>query len=131
PVTWRSVLLGLIGVVIICGVTPYNDYALDNTFLVGNNLPIGAVMLTFLFVMFVNNPLHRWRPQHALSSGELAVALSMTLVSCALPSSGLMRYFPPSLVGPFYHALSDRPFLEQAEAMHLPKWIYPSFAGDR
>ena len=33
--------------------SPYNDYALDNTFLVGNNLPIGVVMLTFLFVMFV------------------------------------------------------------------------------
>lgn len=131
PITWRSIILGLLGVVLICSVTPYNDYALDNTFLVGNNLPIGVVMLTFLFVVFINNPLHRWWPHRALTSGELAVALSMTLVSCALPSSGLMRYFPPSLVSPFYHALSDRPFLQQAEAAQLPRWLFPSFAGDR
>ncbi len=125
----RSVLLGLAGVVLICGLTPYNDYALNNTFLVGNNLPIGVVMLSFLFVLLVNAPLHRWFPGQALHSGELAVALSMTLVSCALPSSGLMRYFPPSLVSPFYHALSNHEFLDLLEQMHLPRWIFPHFAG--
>src|SRR4051812_41373876 len=40
-ITWRSVLIGLAGVVLICALTPYNDYALNNTFLVGNNLPVG------------------------------------------------------------------------------------------
>jgi hypothetical protein len=128
-VSRRSVLLGLLGVVIICGLTPYNDYALDNTFLVGNNLPIGVVMLTFLFVIGINGPLRRWRPTWALSSGELAVSLSMTLVSCALPSSGLMRYFPPSLVSPFYHALSDRQFADILQSLNLPKWLFPSFSG--
>jgi hypothetical protein len=130
PVSWRSILLGLLGVIIICGLTPYNDYALDNTFLVGNNLPIGVVMLSFLFVVLINAPLHRWLPRQALSAGELSVALSMTLVSCALPSSGLMRYFPPSLVSQFYNALSDHPFLDLLEQMHLPTWIFPSFSGD-
>src|ERR1700743_1069059 len=91
PITWRSGLLGLFGVTLICGLTPYNDYALNNTFLVGNNLPIGVVMFSFLFVLLVNAPLHRWWPAHALTAGELSVALSMTLVSCTMPSSGLMR----------------------------------------
>ncbi|MGH7213921.1 MAG: DUF6785 family protein [Tepidisphaeraceae bacterium] len=130
-VTWRSVTLGLAGVVLVCGLTPYNDYALNNTFLVGNNLPLGVVMLAFLFVLFVNAPLNRWAPEHALSAGELTIALSMTLVSCALPSSGLMRYFPPSLVGPLYHAQSRPEFLALAEAMNLPDWIFPRFEGDR
>jgi hypothetical protein len=128
-VSGRSILLGLIGVVLICGLTPYNDYALNNTFLVGNNLPIGVVMLSFLFVLLVNAPLHRWWPKQALSSGELSVALSMTLVSCALPSSGLMRYFPPMLVSPFYYALYNHPFLELLNQMHLPQWIFPRFSG--
>ena len=59
-ISWRSVTLGLAGSVIICGVTPYNDYALYNTFLVGNNLPLGLVVLAFLLVVLVNGPL--WRP---------------------------------------------------------------------
>ena len=87
-------------------------------------------MLSFLFVLVINAPLHRWFPRHALTAGELSIALSMTLVSCALPSSGLMRYFPPSLVSPFYHAISNRPFLDLLESMHLPKWIFPSFSGE-
>ena len=62
-VSWRSVLLGVLGVTLICALTPYNDYALNNTFLVGNNLPIGVVMLSFLFVLLVNAPLHRWYPR--------------------------------------------------------------------
>ena len=130
PVSWRSIVLGLMGVSFICGLTPYNDYALSNTFLVGNNLPIGVVMLSFLFVLLINAPLHRWLPRQALTSGELSVALSMTLVSCALPSSGLMRYFPPSLVSPFYHALYNHPFLDLLQQMHLPKWIFPRFHGE-
>src|SRR5436305_15219981 len=93
-ITFRSLLLGLLGVTLICGLTPYNDYALNNTFLIGNNLPLGVVMVTFLFIVFVNAPLWRFFPNRAFSAGELTVAFSMTLVSCALPSSGLMRYFP-------------------------------------
>src|SRR5690606_10843262 len=68
PINWRSVLLGLIGVTIICALTPYNDYALNNTFLIGNNLPLGVVMLTFLFVVLVNGPLNRWWPGKAFTA---------------------------------------------------------------
>ena len=60
PITWRSVSLGLMGVVTICGLTPYNDYALNNTFMVGNNLPLGVVMLLFIMTTCINGPLSRW-----------------------------------------------------------------------
>src|SRR5436190_10554815 len=126
----RSVALGLLGTIVICGLTPYNDYALNNTFLIGNNLPLGVVMVLFLFIVFVNAPLSRFFPNRAFTAGEITVAFSMTLVSCALPSSGLMRYFPPSLVGPLYHAQSQQEFLSLLESMHLPKWIFPTFSGN-
>jgi hypothetical protein len=123
----RSVVLGLLGTVLICGVTPYNDYAMNNTFLVGNNLPLGVIMLTFLFVLGVNGPLSRWWPSLALSAGELCVALSMMLVACCLPSSGLMRYFPASLTGPLWHARRHAQFRELFLALNLPDWLWPSF----
>src|SRR5262245_27354802 len=87
PITWRAVLLGLFGVVSICALTPYNDYALNNTFLVGNNLPLGVVMIVFTVSVLINGPLSRWAPRFALTSGEMSVAFAMMLVSCALPSS--------------------------------------------
>lgn len=128
-VSVRAVLLGLMGVTFICGLTPYNDYALNNTFLVGNNLPLGVVMFLFLFVLLINAPLARFAPRWAFSAGELTVAFSMTLVSCALPSSGLMRYLPPALVTPFYLARSNHEYLSLLSTMHLPQWLLPVFEG--
>src|SRR5438093_10516293 len=128
-ITWRSVALGLAGVVFICAFTPYNDYALNNTFLVGNNLPLGVVMFLFLFTLLINGPLSRFAPRVALSSGEVTVAFSMMLVSCALPSSGLMRGFPASLVVPFNLAGGDEEFMRRLESLNLPRWLFPSFRG--
>lgn len=114
---------------LICGLTPYNDYALNNTFLVGNNLPLGAVMLTFLLTVCVNGPLSRWAPKHALSTGEVAVAFTMVLVSCALPSSGLMRYLPGALTGTFFNAGQRGEYLALLDSIHLPAWLFPGYSG--
>ena len=118
--SWRSILLGLLGTILICALTPYNDYALNNTFVIGNNLPLGVVMLAFAFALLGNGPLSRWWPDLAFTSGEMTVAFSMTLVSCALPSSGLMRYFPPSLVGPYWLARSSNDYYSLLDAFNLP-----------
>lgn len=126
-INFRSVGLGLAGVVLICGLTPYNDYVLNNTFLVGNNLPLGVTMLVFLFTLAVNGPLSRFAPRHALSSGEVAVAFMMMLVSCAVPSSGLMRGFPASLVVPFNEAAADQRYWELLQRLNLPTWLFPTF----
>ncbi|CAN5400804.1 hypothetical protein BH09PLA1_BH09PLA1_36270 [soil metagenome] len=126
PITIRSILLGLTGVTLICGLTPYNDYALNNTFLIGNNLPIGVMMLLFAVVL-INAPLSRWWPDRVLTSGEIAVAFTMTLVSCCLPSSGLLRYLAPNLVVPMRQAAQKPDFLRLLETMNLPRWIWPTF----
>ena len=53
-VSWRSVLIGLFGTILLCAVTPYNDYVLFNTFVIGNNLPLGALGIFFLVAIAVN-----------------------------------------------------------------------------
>ncbi len=125
-VTRRSIALGLVGVVLVCAITPYNDYALNNTFFVGNNLPLAVVLMTFLFVLLVNAPLHRFAPRFAFSGAEVSIALGMTLVSCCLPSSGLMRYFPSSLVMPWFHARSNYDFAKLLSSLNLPDWLFPT-----
>lgn len=129
-ITWRSVLLGLLGVVFICGLTPFNDFVVNNTYLVGNFLPIGLLLFFIVFVMLVNAPLHLLAPRHAFSPGELSVALGMTLVSCGLPSSGLMRYLPSTLVG-LWNQTSNPDFRSLLSDMQLPAWMFPgTTSGD-
>lgn len=129
-VTPRSVLLGLAGVVFICALTPYNDYAMGNTFLVGNFLPIGMLLFFAFFLLLVNAPLWRWNPRRALPAGELSVALGMTLVACALPSSGLMRYLPSGLVGIHHSAGANPNHRALLETVALPDWLLPSLQGE-
>lgn len=126
-VTLRSVLLGLVGVLFICGLTPYNDYVLGNTFLVGNFLPIGLLLFMLFLVLVVNSVLHRFWSSAALTAGELAVILGMTLVSCSLPSSGLMRYLPASMIGVQHHAGIDADAKRVITELDLPNWIFPTF----
>jgi hypothetical protein len=53
----------------------------------------------------------------------------MALVSCALPSSGLMRYFPGSLISPLWLAQSNGDYRRLLTSLHLPVWLFPTFSG--
>lgn len=126
-VNFRSVLLGLFGVLLICGMTAYNDYVVANTYLVGNFLPIGMLLFFLVFILLINAPLNRWAPRWAFSMSEMGVVLCMMLVSCALPSSGLMRYLPGQLVGVWPKAIENVDHASSLADAQLPDWLFPSF----
>ncbi len=126
-VTWRSLLVGTIGVVLISVLTPYNNYVLGNTGLIGSYLPVGLVLYFLVFVLAINGPLNRWMPKHALGGGELSVALAMVLVGCSLPSGGFFRYLPGHLVAFFYHASTSPEYADLLRWMHLKDWLFPAF----
>lgn len=130
PFGVRSVLLGLIGAVLIAGVTPFNNFVLNNTFLVGNLMPAAAIGLLLVAVLLVNGPLHWFRPRWAFSSGQLTVAFCMWLVACTIPSGGLMRYLPGHLVAPFHTADTQPGYREIIKSSIAADWIYPSFDTD-
>jgi hypothetical protein len=129
PVTFRSVAIGLCGVVLICAITPFNNYVANNTDIIGSALPTGVVV-ALLLATVVNGVLSRVLPRAALSVGEMALALSMVLVACALPAVGLMRYLPGHLVQ--FHAIpaENSAFARVVEEMGLPDWLWPRVAGD-
>ena len=128
-ITWRSVSLGLLATVFICSIAYYNDFAVNNTFFIGNNLPLGLVLMTFLFVVGVNGPLSRWAPRYAFSTGELIVAFSMALVSCTMPSGGLMRWLPHAIIGPWWHGQASKEFRDLLVNLRVPDWLYPDFGS--
>ncbi|RMD81671.1 MAG: hypothetical protein D6820_04800, partial [Lentisphaerae bacterium] len=95
----RAFVLGLIGVVAICGLSYLNDRVLRGTYLIGNNLPIAVYGFLVIFLLLLNPLLGKLR----LSGKELAVILGMVLVSCCIPGSGLMRTFTDVLILPWQY----------------------------
>jgi hypothetical protein len=113
--------------VTICSVAPFNDWALANTPFIGNFLPVSLLLLIVVVVLGVNAPLRRVWPRASLSGGELALALGMCLVSCALPTSGFMRYVPGTLVAFHMHAADNPNYARVVRDAQLPDWLFPTF----
>src|SRR5438552_2361042 len=124
-ITFRSILIGTIAALLVCGLTPYNDYVLSDTDLTAGFMPLGAILVEFLLIVAINAPLHKWAPRFALRGGELAVIVLMTLVASGVPSWGLMRFFIPTPVAPFHVGASDEAFWKPFAAMDLPKYLFP------
>lgn len=130
--TFRSIGLGLVGVVLICALAPFNNFVLGNTHLVGNLLPIGLLLFMSMVVLLGNGAVRRFgHAKHALGPGELCVVVSMTLVACTLPSGGLMRWLPGHLVGLFNEAQSNPNYARVMDGAPLADWVFPDFASDR
>jgi hypothetical protein len=124
-ITWRSLLLGTVGVILICLLVPYNDFVLSDTSLASGFLPLAAVLIVFVLVIFINGPLHRWAPRHALGPRELAVVLLMVLAAASLPAWGLMQFFIPTPVAPFFLGTGNPAFWDAFLELDLPQWLFP------
>ena len=75
--TWRAFIIGLLGVIGLCYLTPINDYAVGNTFLTGNHFPAGVFFVVFVLVFLVN-PLVKllraaWGDEQAASRNAVEV----------------------------------------------------------
>ena len=98
--TVRGVLLGLLGAAFICATTYFNDYVIQQSGLIGSNMPVSVYGGLVIFVLLIN-PLFR---RYAFSGRELVVALTITLAACCVPASGLMCTFTPTLMMPHHWA---------------------------
>lgn len=128
-ITFRAVVAGLAGVCLISGVGPYNDLLLENTFLIGGNIPLGVLVLMLLLLVLVNGPLSRWAPRYVLSGGELTVILGMMLVGCAVPLVGFTSYIIGMLEGIKHYPASQFEVATLLSNLHLPEWVFPAVHG--
>ncbi len=124
-ITWRSVTLGIFGVILINALAPYNDYILVNTLLVGSFLPLVIVLVFFMLALGINAPLWKWAPRLALRQRELGVIMGMMLVACSVPTQGLMRQLIPTMVSPFHYGELDSVFWQSFLGMEMPAWLFP------
>ncbi len=126
PVTARAVLTGLVCALVVCGITPYNDYDVAATYLSGNFFPLGALAAVLLIVLAVNPALIALgRREKAFAAGEILTVWAMVAVAAGIPSSGLMRYLLPHIVAPHYYATRTNHW-EGLFLAHLPPYLFVS-----
>ena len=102
--TIRSVILGLLAAVVICGVTFFNDMVMKGTSLIGNFVPIAVFGGLLIFVLLVNPALGLIHKRLRLKGREVAVAAAIALFACYIPGRGLMHYFTNFLMLPHQYA---------------------------
>lgn len=129
--TLRAIAVGLAGVVAVNLLTPFNNYVVANTDLIGSHLPLGLLLVFVFVVLVINAPLLRWRPGWALGRRELGLAMAMMLVGCAVPSVGLMRYLPGHLAAFWHFAAAESETRQLMATLDLPDWLFPTADGDR
>ena len=105
-ITSRGILIGIFCVILICLVTPYNDYYLRGTFVSGNHFPIGSFFL-FCLLSLLNIALRLTKSDWDLSPSELITIWSMMIVAAGIPSAGFIRYHLWMLVSPYYFATPE------------------------
>jgi len=124
--TFRSVLIGLVLLLVAVVTITYNDYGYKNTYLTGgNHFPIVVVFVVVLFSLLINPLLRRLRPRWTFSQAEIVVIWCLMAAGVGIPASGLMRYLMPFMVAPFYFGTAESLWADTL-FQYIPEWLVPS-----
>jgi len=128
--TYRSVIIGLLGVTFVCSYTYFNDWIMRQTMFVGNFMPISIYGFLVLFLAFIYPILSRLHRGLAFKPAELAVILGMVLAACAIPGSNLLRLLTPSLVMPHRFEKTEPGWQKQGVKDLLPEGMLADISKD-
>jgi len=123
-IRFSAIVVGLLLVGVMCAITPYNNYFLQNTKIAGNHMPVGSIFGILLLIFFVNVPLRKLTGsgRFAFSALELTVIWIMLIVAVGIPSMGLLQFLLPSLVALRYFATTENDWSETLHP-HIPDWL--------
>ncbi len=103
--TWRAVIIGLVGAWFIAGFGYVNDWVLDlERFTAGRLLPVVVLGLTLIGILLVNPLLHRLRRSWALRPAEIGLIVILTTAACSICGGGFVDHFLQTLVLPHHWA---------------------------
>ena len=131
---WRGLIIGLVGVFVICVTTIYADLYLSSSCLAETYLPTG-VFLVFLGLLGVNTLLDgrilgRFSPERAfgLTAPELMLAYTTMLAASFVPTTGFAQRVVPHVMSLYYYATP----VNEWQIVHwgkIPSWLVPQGEG--
>ncbi|MEW6753557.1 MAG: DUF6785 family protein [Candidatus Latescibacterota bacterium] len=119
---WRALCLGLGLVVLISVGTPYTIWIVGSSEITWSYFPIGAGA-PFVFLVFGNGLLRRFRPSWALTPADFVVILSMGLVATSIPNF-VVGYLLAVISKPYYGATPENEWEGYVQPF-LPDWAIP------
>jgi hypothetical protein len=117
---WGSLMSLAIGV----GV-PYGTLILRGSYMDLDFSTPGAIFLLFIVTALLNPAIRLLAKRLALTSHELIVAYTMTLLACSIPTMGMTCQLLPIISGFRYYASPENHW-EDTILPHIPQWMYPA-----
>ena len=127
-VTWRSVLVGLLGAVLANAWPTYSGYVMRSTWADFGQVTLAALLPYILFVLVINMALRRCWERLALSGPEMLVAFVIAMVAATMQGEGLAGYFLGVITTPHYFASPENAWGEHILA-HVPRWLLVERGG--
>ena len=123
-IRFTAIFVGLLLVSLLCAITPYNNYFIENSRIAGNHLPVGSIFSLLLLVFVVNLPLRLLtkNSRFTFSASELTVIWMMLIVAVGIPSMGLLQFLIPCLVALRYFTTPENDWAETLQP-HIPEWL--------
>src|SRR6185503_21225513 len=81
--TPRAAALGILLGAGVCLVSAPSTFYLHNTLLIGNHLPLAALLVLLILGLALNPALRRWKPSLAFSQGELLSLYTLMILTGA------------------------------------------------
>ncbi len=127
PVTFRAIIIAIIGIVIICAISPYNNYLTGAAWIAADQFSIGVIALLSIVVLILNVIWRKLSPRSALTTGELVTIWCMMAIMASFPASAFVRYFHGPIASIKYLATPENEW-ESLLQPNVPKWMFISDA---
>ena len=121
-VTWRSVLLGLLGAIAVNAWPTWSSYAVRSSWADFGQLTLAVLLPYIVFVGIVNETVRRVSERLALSRAELLVAFMVAMVAATMQGEGLSGYFLGVLTAPGYFASPENQW-DELILHRAPRWL--------
>ncbi len=122
--TWRAVLIGIVASVFLGDWTQYAELIIHGTQLSFTFPPIGGFFIFLCIYLVFNVVLRAVHRPLALTTPELVLVFTVTVMASGIASQGLAQIMLPMIAGPFYYASAENDWGELL-LRHVPEWMAP------
>lgn len=122
-------ILGLALCIGLWVAVPYNNFALNNSFVSDGYLPEIVLFCLAGLVLVVNPVLRRLLPAASISHAQLALLVVMLLFAAVLPSNGLYRFLPHCLAYDTQQINQSPTLANAVRDSALPAALFPDRIG--